>query len=410
MPSFTSFQSLSPRRQLLVSGVLLAILCALLIGTYLLFFKPSYKVLFSQLRPADAAAIVGELEKRKTPFRLEDGGTTILVPEGQVEGARLDVMSNDLPIKGMVGFELFNKSDMGLTEFAQKINYQRALQGELARTIMTIDGIDAARVHLSLSEPTIFKADRIPPKASVTVTMRPGTVLAARAVGGIQRLIAASVPELDVGHVVVLDEEGQVVSPEPTTTVEMTSPFLQQKAAIEAFEVARVRERLRAAYPAESIDVTIWADLRADEAAEFVPGALAGAGPRDYRLVVTLTPRVVLADAARSDILGRAAEAIDFNPGIGDVISFGAYAPKAADVAPKPIVQRNLGRDEPTFGGNTALPTMGWTGMAALIGAGLLLAFGLRARAIAMHRRRTAFVERFQMLLDQDGGDRGEKA
>lgn len=409
MARFPAFQDLDTRRQLMLGGGLLAVIAALLICGYWLWLRPSYEILFSELRPADAAAIVGELEKRKVPFRLEDDGTTILVPDAQVDAARLDVMSNDLPIKGMVGFELFNKSDMGLTEFAQKINYQRALQGELARTIMTIDGVDAARVHLSLSEPSIFKADRIPPKASVTLTMRPGAMLSAGAVQGIQRLVAASVPELDVAQVVVVDEQGEVVSPEPAMAVEMSSPFLQQKAAIEAFGIARVRDRLREAYPADSIDIVLWADIKADDRLELPASTMPGATQRDFRLVVTLTPHVALSDAARSDILARTAEAIDFDPSIGDVISFGAYAPKPSARLPRPALSRRSGGVEPTFSSSDAVPTAGLIGI-GLIGVALLVAWGTRARMVARQRRRSAFVGRFQALLDQEGGNRVERS
>src|SRR3954454_16858263 len=140
-----------PGRQLAAVAFGAVLLCALLAAFWLLFLRTDYGVLFSRLREPDAATIVAELDKRKIPYRLEQGGTTILVPADRVDNTRLAVMGEDLPLKGQVGFELFNKSDMGLTDFAQKINYQRALQGELARTIMTVESVDSARVHLSIS-------------------------------------------------------------------------------------------------------------------------------------------------------------------------------------------------------------------------------------------------------------------
>lgn len=209
-----SFRASPQRRQVTIIAVGTAALCALLFAVYFLVLRKPYDVLFTDLRPMDAATIVAELDKKKIPYRLQDGGGTILVPENLVDATRLNVMSSDLPLKGMVGFELFNKSDMGLTEFAQKINYQRALQGELARTIMTMDAVDTARVHLSLTEPTIFRDDRVPPKASVTILTRPGKVLTAGAVRGVQRLVAAAVPELELANVVVLDKRGEVLSGE----------------------------------------------------------------------------------------------------------------------------------------------------------------------------------------------------
>src|ERR1700749_2833351 len=171
---FDRFRAFSTRQQLMLAAVVASIGCVILIVAWFLFLRVDYQPLFTALRPADAAKIVADLDRRKVSYRLENGATTILVPAETVDATRLNLMSEDLPLKGTVGFELFNKSDMGLTEFAQKINYQRALQGELARTIMTIDVIDSARVHLSLPEPTVFREDRRAPKASVTLATRQG--------------------------------------------------------------------------------------------------------------------------------------------------------------------------------------------------------------------------------------------
>ncbi|MDB5438800.1 MAG: hypothetical protein JWM33_1227 [Caulobacteraceae bacterium] len=207
-----SLSASGPRRQLVIVAALGVVICTALAVAYFTLFHTPYTVLFSNLRPADAAMIVGELDKRKTPYSLKDGGATILAPANLVDATRLNIVSADLPLKGAVGFEQFNKSDIGLTEFAQKINYQRALQGELARTIMTMDTVDSASVHLSLPDPTIFRDDRRPPKASVTVLPRAGKQVTSDTVWGIQRLVSAAVSDLDAANVVVLDERGAVVS------------------------------------------------------------------------------------------------------------------------------------------------------------------------------------------------------
>ncbi|HWW12838.1 MAG TPA: flagellar basal-body MS-ring/collar protein FliF, partial [Brevundimonas sp.] len=209
-------RALPPVGQLSLAGAAALVLAIALIGVYLAT-RPNYNVLFADLRQADAATIVAELEKDKTPYKLDDGGATILAPADQVDQIRLEIMGADLPLKGTVGFELFNKSDMGLTEFAQRINYQRAIQGELARTIMTIDAIDTARVHLTLPEPSIFRAERKPAKASVSLTTRPGHALEQQTVAGIQRLVAASVPDLDAADVVVLDTHGSLATGVPSS-------------------------------------------------------------------------------------------------------------------------------------------------------------------------------------------------
>ncbi len=181
-----------PRNQMLLFGALFAAVVGLLALGYFLFVRADYVVLFQGLRPADASVVVTELDKRGTPYRLGDAGTTILVPEGEADAARVALAGSDAAARGQIGFELFNKSDMGLTNFAQKINYQRALQGELVRTIMLMDGVDSARVHLAIPERTLFRGDRAEPKAAVTVAMKPGQTADPARVAGIQQLVAAA--------------------------------------------------------------------------------------------------------------------------------------------------------------------------------------------------------------------------
>ena len=174
--SWSSALTGSGTRQIALVTAAALLLSALIGGGYLLL-RPNYQVLFSDLRPQDAATIVAELERQKMPYRLAGGGTSVLVPEAEVHTARLKVMSRDLPLKGTVGFELFNNADLGLTEFAQKVNYQRALQGELARTIMSLTEIDSARVHLSIPESGLFRRSGAKPRASVALSTRTGAEL-----------------------------------------------------------------------------------------------------------------------------------------------------------------------------------------------------------------------------------------
>lgn len=206
------FYNGTPVRQMWLIVAAVSVIALALGAAWVMFFRPTYQTLLSDLRPADASAIVAELDRKKVPYRLADGGATILVPSELVDGARLDVMGGDEPSRGTVGFELFNKSDMGLTDFAQKINYQRALQGELARTIMTFAGVDSVRVHLSLGEEHVFREDQVAPKASVTVHMKRNAALTQAIAQGIRRMVAAAVPRMDVADVVVLDEYGQAVT------------------------------------------------------------------------------------------------------------------------------------------------------------------------------------------------------
>lgn len=173
---------------------------------------PPYGVLFRDLRESDAAEISATLDQMQTPYRLADEGKTILVPEAQVYETRMKLVSQGVPKGGSVGFELFKDSDYGVTEFAQRVNFQRALQGELERTISALNEVASARVHLTIRRTDLFSPDQDPSKASVTLNMRPGKHLDAREVAGIQRLVASAVEGLSPDAVVVLDDKGMVLS------------------------------------------------------------------------------------------------------------------------------------------------------------------------------------------------------
>ena len=201
------WKSLGSRERASLVVLLLALLAALGAGGWWLL-RPEYQVVFGELSPADSAVMAGELERLKIPYRLDDTGSAILVERDQVHKTRIKLMGRDLPLHGAVGFELFNQTDFGMTEFAQRVNYQRALQGELTRTVLALSEIQDARVHLVLPEQGLFRRERGNAKASITVTLKPGRTLQGEQVRGIQRLVAASVPGIGVQDVTVLDQRG----------------------------------------------------------------------------------------------------------------------------------------------------------------------------------------------------------
>lgn len=171
-----------------------------------------YGVLFSDLAEPDLAAMAGELDKMKQPYKVGPDGTSLLVPEPAVHKTRVSLMGRDLQLHGAVGFELFNNMEFGVSDFVQKVNFQRALQGELTRTILAIDEVQSARVHLALPEQGLFRKETGKSKASVTVVTKPGRTLQAAQVLGIQRLVAASVAEVQAQDVTVLDQHGVALS------------------------------------------------------------------------------------------------------------------------------------------------------------------------------------------------------
>src|SRR3989454_5421082 len=174
--------------------------------------RPLYRPLFTNLAERDASAIVEALRAEKVPFRLEDGGRAILVPAERLYELRLALASHGLPGGGGVGFELFDRQTLGQTDFLQRLNYQRALQGELGRTIGQLGGVEAARVHLALPERSLFVAEDRRPSASVVVKLVQGRTLSAAQIDGIVHLVAASVEGLQPEAVTVVDEAGRILT------------------------------------------------------------------------------------------------------------------------------------------------------------------------------------------------------
>lgn len=185
---------------------------ALALGIGVWAMNTNYQVLFAELDGRDAAAIVDELRRMKIPYKVADGGDKILVEEKRVHETRISLMGRGVPISGGVGFEIFDNKDVGMTEYTQKINYQRALQGELTRTIMAIQQVRQARVHLVVADGSIFKRQKVKPKASVSLGLKPGASLTSEQILGIQRLVAAAVPGLEPPAVTVLDHRGVTLS------------------------------------------------------------------------------------------------------------------------------------------------------------------------------------------------------
>lgn len=235
-------------------AVILAVVSSLLVTVYFIVLRLDYDVLFSDLKPVDAAAVIEELELQGVSYRLAEGGRTVEVPSGQADAVRLSIVGSNMSSKGLVGFELFNETEMGLTDFAQKIKYQRALQGELARSIMMMDGIDVARVHIAMPERAMFRNVDTRPTAAITIVTEIGTQLTEDRIDGIQRLVAAAVPELNASDVVILDEQGQIVELGSTATdagSENDAARASEIAAVEVYYKDKVQQVLNAVWRGE---------------------------------------------------------------------------------------------------------------------------------------------------------------
>ena len=205
------FMALAPGKRLLIGGVVFACIIsfALLI---MLANKTEYRPLFTNLSSEDAGEIVKKLKEAKTPYQISPDGKGVMVPADRVYELRLSLASEGLPQGGGVGFEIFDRKNFGMTEFVQKLNYQRALQGELARTITQISGVEQARVHLVIPEKTLFKEAEKPPTASVVLKLKGSRSLRDSEVQGVVHLIASSIEGMNSDNVTVLDSRGNVLS------------------------------------------------------------------------------------------------------------------------------------------------------------------------------------------------------
>lgn len=195
-----------------VSVVFLAVSVGLLLVVSVVATKPRMGVLFSGLESQDAGSIVAKLQERKVAYEIAGDGSVIKVPTKEVHQLRLEMATAGLPHGGSVGFEIFDKTSLGMTEFAQRLNYQRALQGELCRTIAQLDNVEQARVHVAIPEKSVFKSEEKHPAASVVVKLRPGRDLNPDQVAGIVHLVASAIEGMKPNHVALVDTHGNVLS------------------------------------------------------------------------------------------------------------------------------------------------------------------------------------------------------
>ncbi|MFC3285190.1 flagellar basal-body MS-ring/collar protein FliF [Litchfieldella rifensis] len=199
----------NPLVPLLIAG---AAVVAIIIALLLWARSPDYRVLYSNLTEADGGRIIGELDRREIPYRLSEGGQALLVPGDQVHKLRLQLAEQGLPQGGNVGFELMDNQAFGISQFAEHLNYQRGLEGELASSIEALGPVSRARVHLAMAKPSVFVREREPAKASVVVTLHAGRVLGDGQVNAIVHMVSSSVPELAAEDVTVVDQNGRLLS------------------------------------------------------------------------------------------------------------------------------------------------------------------------------------------------------
>ncbi|WP_372824478.1 flagellar basal-body MS-ring/collar protein FliF [Polaromonas sp.] len=222
---------------------------------------PDYGVLYSNLSDRDGGAIIASLQQMNIPYKFTDGGAALLVAANKVPEARLKLASQGLPKGGAVGFELMDNQKFGTSQFAEQVNYQRALEGELARSINSISAVESARVHLALPKPSLFVRDQKKPSASVVLTLHRGRSIDEGQVSAVVHLISSSVPELSAKSITVVDQAGNLLSAANAGTRGLDVSQLKYSQEIEQAYVRRIEAILQPIVGASNVRAQVTADI-----------------------------------------------------------------------------------------------------------------------------------------------------
>ena len=243
----TIISGLSLKQRISIIAAALAVVAGM-IGFVHWKHEGDFRPLYTSMAPEDAAGVVQKLKETGVEYRLSDNGGTVMVPTEKLAESRLALAAAGLPKTGRIGFELFDKSNFGATEFVEHINYKRALEGELERSVMSLAEVEQARVHLTLPKESVFLDQQQPAKASVMVKLRPGARISAQNVLAVTNLVASAVEGLNPDAVSVVDMDGTLLSRPKTTAAgdgsEITSESLEVRQQIEKNLVAKISETL----------------------------------------------------------------------------------------------------------------------------------------------------------------------
>lgn len=242
--------------------VALAAVVALIVGAVMWSRTPDYRVLFSNLSERDAGSVITTLQQMNVSYKTEAGGT-IMVPSDKVYDLRFKLASQGLPKGDAVGFELMDSPKLGMTQFQEQVTYQRALEGELSRTIEAIDTVSSARVHLAIPKPSVFIRDQQKPSASVLVDLYAGRSLDRAQVSAIVHLVASSVPELDPKNVTVVDQAGNLLTSggDLSTAQGLSSTQLDYLRDVEGYYARRIESIITPIVGPGNVKAEVQADL-----------------------------------------------------------------------------------------------------------------------------------------------------
>lgn len=234
---------------------------SILAGMIMWANSPDYRVMYSNISDADGGTIIDELQKRNIPYKLSDSGHAILVPSDQVNTLRLQLAEKGLPNSGNVGFELMDNQSFGVSQFAEQINFQRGLEGELIRSIESLGPVAKARVHLVMPKNSVFARDREAASASVVITLRSGRELGAGQVEAIKYMISSSVPHLPAEAVTVVDQSGRLLSKPGRAGQELDGTQLTYAEEVESAYQRRIETILAPILGAQNVKAQVVAQI-----------------------------------------------------------------------------------------------------------------------------------------------------
>ena len=267
------FDSFSLKQKITIAVVAVAVIAALM--TFLHWnHERDFKPLYSGLAQEDAAAVLVKVRESGTEFRLEDGGSAVLVPAAKVAELRLQLAAAGVPRSGRIGYELFDKTSFGASDFTEQINYHRALEGELERSVMALAEVEQARIHITFPKDSVFLESRQPAKASVLVKLKPGARLSPQNVSAICQLTASAVEGLQADGVSVVDMRGNLLSrprkPASPGDAEPSDAILEYRQQIERDLLTKINTTLEPLLGADKFraGVSVECDFTSGEQSE----------------------------------------------------------------------------------------------------------------------------------------------
>ena len=252
-----------PMQQKFGLMVAAAAIIAILVGAWIWETTPDYRVLYSNLSDKDGGAIIASLQQMNVPYKFAEGGGALLVPADQVHEVRLKLATQGLPKGSLVGFELMENEKFGTSQFQEQVNYQRGLEGELARTIQSLSAVQSARVHLAIPKPSVFVREQEKPSASVLLNIYPGKTLDQAQVTAIAHLVSSSVSDLSVKNVTIVDQNGNLLS-QPVDALLMSGMDPSQMKYIQDTErsyIKRIDDILEPVVGVKNMRAQVTADL-----------------------------------------------------------------------------------------------------------------------------------------------------